>query len=193
MNFDEFDMVLIGIGEEFEDSDNSLVAYNNLCEKLGKKNYFIVSMCIDDKIYDSSLDKDRIVAPLGGKHKKQCPDACDGALYDINETKCPICGKELVFNNVWADNYIEDDYLPMWDKYKKWFAGTLNRKLLVLELGVSLRFPQIIRFPFERAAVINNKAKFIRVNNHIPQIDKELSDKGESIKECSVDWLANMD
>ena len=82
MVFDGYDMVLIGIGEEFSEAGDALKAYNKLSDDLKGKNYFIVSLCMDDIIYESNLDPDRIVTPLGGKRKKQCPDACENALYE---------------------------------------------------------------------------------------------------------------
>lgn len=189
MNFDNYDMVLVGIGEEFENNDRALESYNRLAEKLEGKNYFCVSLCMDDVIYKSNLKHDRIVAPLGTGLKKQCPDACDNLLYENGENVCSVCGKPLVDNNILCEKYIEDGYLPMWDKQKKWLVGTLNHSVLVLELGVSMRFPQIVRWPFERIAYLNNKAYFTRVNEKLPQLSAELKEKGESIKANSVEWL----
>ena len=73
--FDEYDMFLVGIGEEFEEKENAPQAYKRLNEILSGKNYFIVSLCMDDKIYEAGFDEGRIVTPLGGKRFKQCPDA----------------------------------------------------------------------------------------------------------------------
>ncbi len=189
MNLDGYDMVLIGIGEEFEEAPDALEAYNKLSKDLEGKNYFIVSLCMDDVIYKSNLNQDRIVTPLGGRRKKQCPDACENALYDLDVEKCPICGKELIFNNILAENYIEQGYLPMWEKHKLWLTGTLNKSLYIMELGVSMRLPQVVRWPFERVAMLNNKAFFLRVNGKLPQINAELKEKGKGIGENSVKWL----
>ena len=189
MNLDGYDMVLIGIGEEFEEAPDALEAYNKLSKDLEGKNYFIVSLCMDDVIYKSDLNQDRIVTPLGGCRKKQCPDACENALYDLDVDKCPICGKELIYNNILAENYIEQGYLPMWEKHKLWLTGTLNKALYIMELGVSMRLPQVVRWPFERVALLNNKAFFLRVNGKLPQINAELKEKGKGIGENSVKWL----
>ena len=189
MNLDGYDMVLVGIGEEFEENPDALKAYNKLSEDLKGKNYFIVSLCMDDVIYSSNLSPGKIVTPLGGKRKKQCPDACENALYDTDQEICPICGKELIYNNILAENYIEDGYLPMWEKHKLWLTGTLNKSLYILELGVSLRLPQVVRWPVERVALLNNKAFFLRVNEKLPQINAELKDKGKGVAENSVKWL----
>ena len=189
MAFNDFDMVLVGIGDEFNKNEDALAAYNLLAEGLEGKNYFIVSLCMDDKIYESNLNEERIVSPLGGKRKKQCPNGCDNLLFNPSETECPICHEELVDNNILAERYVEEGYLPMWEKHKKWLIGTLNKRLLVLELGTSMKFPEIIRFPFEKIAFLNDKAKFLRVNNGIYQLSSDVSGKGQGIKDDSVKWI----
>lgn len=189
LTFDDAEMFLIGIGDEFEENENALDAYNKLYNLLEGKNYFIVSLCLDDQIYSSRLDESRIVTPLGGKRKKQCPDACVNELFDNAEQFCPHCGKELIYNNILAENYVEEGYLPQWNKHKLWLTGTLNKKLLVLELGCSMKFPQIIRFPFEKITSINEKSYMIRVNEKLPMIGTEISKRAEGVKQSSVEWL----
>lgn len=186
------EMILIGIGEEFESVPDSVSVYNKLASEVSGKNYFIVSMCMDDAIYDSKLDESRIVCPLGGYRKKQCPDACTDDLYDVNESLCPHCGKELVYNNILAENYVEAGYLPMWQKQKLWLTGTLNKRLLVLELGVSLRLPQIVRLPFERITALNEKSELVRVNQTFPQINAEISSRATAVKQSAVEWVKSL-
>lgn len=191
-DLNDYSMILIGIGEEFEKADNALVAYNKLASILEGKNYFIVSLCMDDIIYKSNLKEDRIVTPLGGYRFKQCSMACTDDLYDVKEDLCPKCHAPLVFNNFLAENYVEAGYLPMWEKHKKWLVGTLNKSLLCLELGVSMKFPQIIRWPFERISLLNNKAYFVRVNEKLPQLNADLKGKSESFATNSVEWLKEL-
>lgn len=186
------DMVLVGIGEEFDNKENALEAYARLFKLLDGKNYFIVSLCMDDAIYESNLDKERIVKPLGTFLKKQCIDACTDDLYSPEETKCPNCGKELVYNNINAENYVEAGYLPLWEKHKLWISGTLNKKLLLLELGANMKFPQIIRWPFERLGMLNNKAYMYRINEKFWQLPEDISGKAEGIKTNSLDWLSSL-
>lgn len=186
------EMILIGIGEEFDNNPDAVTAYNHLAELLDKKNYFIVSLCMDDLIFQSNLDKNKVVAPLGGFSKKQCPDACTHDLYETETDICPNCGKTLVFNNIKAPVYVEEGYLPQWQKQRLWLTGTLNKKLLVLELGVSLRFPQIVRWPFEKIVEINEKSELIRVNNLIPQLGENVAKRGISINKSSVEWTLSL-
>lgn len=190
--------------------DKILEAYNNLYRLLKDKNYFILSTCIDEKIHKAGFDKERIVEPCGGYSKLQCSEKCTSDLYsvdeciglsiekmyDFNEVKkmskpvCPNCGKLLVFNNILCEsNYVEEGYQPQWEKYTKWLQHTLNKNLCILELGVGMSLPGVIRWPFEKVAFYNKKASFFRINGSLYQMAEELSEKGFSIEKNAVDFL----
>lgn len=79
-----------------------------------------------------------------------------------------------------------------WEEYMQWLSRTLNHNLLIIELGVSLSSPGIIRFPFEKTCFYNNKAKMIRVNTSIYQIPEEISDKGIGIKSLCSEFLLEL-
>lgn len=99
----------------------------------------------------------------------------------------------MVLNNVYASKYNEEGYLKDWSRYTKWLQGTLNKKLCILELGVNLVFPSIIRWPFEKVGFYNQKATFIRVNETLYHMSEELKDKGISVAQNSIDWLLESD
>lgn len=80
-----------------------------------------------------------------------------------------------------------------WETYMKWLQGTLNRKLFVLELGVGLKYPNVIRFPFEKIAYFNQKSDFFRIHDRLFQLPAELNGKGTSIAENPVELLAQME
>lgn len=176
-------------------------AYNLLYQLVKDKDYFIVSTCIDDLIYESDFPKDKIVTPCGTYQYLQCSELekeeCKQKLLPVSSEflqkniapVCPICGKPLCFNNIFNENYNEGGYLAQWAQYRNWLQYTINKKLCILELGVSLRFPNIIRWPFEKMGFYNNKANFIRVHEHLYHMTEELSDKGISIQENPIDFL----
>ena len=74
----------------------------------------------------------------------------------------------------------------------KWLQGTLNRKLFILELGVGMRFPTVIRWPFEKAAFYNKRACFCRVNEKLYHLTEELAEKGWGISQNAIDWLLKL-
>lgn len=105
--------------------------------------------------------------------------------------KCPKCGKLADFNKINLNRkelYCEH-YLPEWKKYMKWISGTLNKKLLLLEFGVDFTYPQLIRWPFERTTLLNQKAFLIRVHKSLSNVPEELKERAESIAVDSRELL----
>lgn len=242
------DMVLIGLGEEFErkqflqdipeyvtgkaeieGSDREYFlpfldyfflkkycgdlteAYQKLSRLVEDKNYFIISTGMNEILYDSEcFPEERIVTPCGGFRKLQCINGCKESLVEIsgeqkefmrlccegkdnwnrwNGGVCSQCENILVPNNVYLEHYAEDGYLSQWERYLKWMQGTLNRKVLILELGVGMTYPGIIRWPFEKIAFFNQKAGFYRINESLYQMTEELQNKGISVREDAVKFL----
>lgn len=185
-------------------------SYDVLAELVKGKNYFIVSLCMDDRIYESCYDQHRIVTPCGGFRKMQCDHNCSGKLEDmplesyeavlkyyrkelplsaLQEPACKVCGDKLRFNQLGVSKYAEEGYLGQWNAYTKWLQGTVNKKLCILELGVGLEYPKIVRFPFEKIVFYNQKAFMYRIHSSIYQIGEEIGDRGIGIKEDPVDFL----
>ena len=223
------DMILVGIGESFQDDfssisiddknisvvdefkrnryiaaldmDETIEAYNVLAKLLDGKNYFVVTLCDDDKIYKSNLREDRVVAPCGTYTRLQCEEVCSEDIYSVQdyieqlengeELFCPKCGKKQVMNRIFNRKYSEEGYLKQWQLYMKWLQGSVNRKLCVLELGVGMKYPSVIRWPFEKVAFINQKAKFIRVHDYLYQLTEDLKEKGISVQMSPVEFLRN--
>lgn len=106
--------------------------------------------------------------------------------------KCSNCASSMIFNTIYADNYNEAGYLTDWKTYMTWLQGTIHKSVMILELGVSMKYPSVIRFPFEKVAFYNAKSKFYRVNEKLYHMTEELHDKGVSIKENACDWLLSV-
>lgn len=185
-------------------------AYQNLRGLIEGKNYFIVSLCMDDYVYDAGLTKSRIVTPCGGFRKMQCDCNCSHMLSDIpeecyqsvlqyyrkelpvealKEPVCVHCGGRLRFNQLGVSRYAEEGYLEEWNGYTKWLQGTVNRKLCVLELGVGMEYPSVIRFPFEKIVFYNQKAYIYRVHRTLSQMGEVVGERGMGIAEDPVDFM----
>lgn len=200
-------------GEEKGDIAEILGRFADL---ISNKNYFVVSVSTNEHIRQAPWREGRLVMPCGGSGMKQCPQGCIAGLTETTDddwTKirtylasleslgdgeetpefeigvCPECGMPLVLNNIYMEKYDENGYLDQWKLYTKWLQGTLNRKLLVLELGVGMQCPSVIRWPFEKVAYFNQKASFYRVNETLYQLSEELKEKGMSISQNAIDWL----
>lgn len=186
-------------------------AYRNLKKILENKNYFMISTMMNETVYECAcFEKDKIVTPCGGFRKLQCKAGCKASLSELSEEQksmlirccegeknweefslgtCEQCGEELCFNNIYSEHYLEETYLPQWERYMKWTQGTLNKKVMILELGVGLTYPGMIRWPFEKIAFFNKKASFYRIHASLYQMTEELQDKGISIHKNAVEFL----
>lgn len=195
-------------------------ALGRLCGLLEGRNYFVVSAAMNGEIARAAWRKERTVMPCGSTVRLQCGKGCGEALSEVSEEagrclsegfealyqnggglpedwltgmgRCETCGESLVFNNVYAENYLESGYLKQWQLYLKWLQGTINRRLTVLELGVGMRFPSVIRWPFEKTVYFNQKAYLYRVNEKLYQLTEELSGKGAGIPQNAIDWLKRL-
>ena len=112
---------------------------------------------------------------------------------DVSFSKPFLDGKLLYLNQKRKEyskiKYNETAYLENWDKYQKYLSSTLGKNLLILELGVSLDYPTVIRWPFEKITFINNKAHLIRVHEKLYHHTPEIQDKTDSIQMNSVNYI----
>ena len=190
------------------ENETILKAYQQVKSLVENSNYFIVDMTKHGFIHQIGIQEERIVCPMGDLEYLQCKNACCEDLYKSNyvfeqesgtenilenykkgKYICPKCGEKLIFNYYQKKNYVEARYLDNWNAYQIWLQKTLNKKLLILELGVGLEYPQVIRFPFEKVAFYNQKSYFIRVHHRLPQIVKEIKERSKSISQNSIEYL----
>lgn len=163
------DAVLIGVGDEFTqrkaEKEQIIRAYNKVAELIEGKPWFAVTVNTDDLIYESKLNEFFIVAP---------------------------CGSEAAGNAVTMENYDESAYLPQWQFYRNWLASTIGKKLCILELGVGLAYPSVIRLPFEKTALLNQKATLVRVHRKLAQAPEELAERSICVSELPVRYLTDL-
>ena len=204
----EAQKVLIGIGKEWalRDDEKDIrfrylidpaqsdlkAAYEELYQLIQDKDYYIVTTLTDGAIYEMPFDKNRIVAPCGNIHWRQCSKACTKDIWEEGEVPddiCPHCKAPLTGNTLKAETYIEEGYLPRWKDYMKWQIGTINRSLVILELGEGFSTPTVMRWPFEKIIYFNQKSKLYRINENFYQLPKEAEKRGVSVHENSVRWM----
>lgn len=196
--------------------NHTTTAYKNLYELVKDKNYFVLSMCTSELIYQSGLEKDRIVMPCGNEGLFQCSQSCNHVVHDNTEyvndfvknlseimdkikegtiideflPQCSNCKQRLTFNiRANVETYVEEGYLPQWQSYMNWLARTLNKNFVLLEFDVNFTLPSLIRWPFEKNAFLNNKATLVRVNKQFPQLTEEIKGKGISVEMTGSEFL----
>ncbi|MGN0335205.1 MAG: hypothetical protein ACI4DV_06045 [Lachnospiraceae bacterium] len=85
--------------------------------------------------------------------------------------------------------YPEDE--ENWNAYLQWLGFTLNRHLLVLELGVGFANPMVIRFPFEKTVFLNQKSRMYRVHPSLPQVTAEIGERGSAVQADPLDLFSD--
>ena len=182
-SIEQAQMVLVGIGTEFavkeeaqEDpfftelaktAQTDPAAFHKSQKKAGgcekeqvQKAYEVLADLLKDKNYFViSLCEDGLLEQAGLKENRILTPAKEGE----EETDSGV--------------YPTDS----WETYTKWLQGTLNRNLVILELGVGMELPQLIRFPFEKVAYFNQKSCLYRVHSHLYQMTEEIKERGYSV------------
>lgn len=79
--------------------------------------------------------------------------------------KCPVCGGPMDMN-LRKDNYfVQDDaWYETEQRFSDYLSEAVNKKLVLLELGVGFNTPTIIRFPFEKMVREHDNISLIRLN-----------------------------
>ena len=96
--------------------------------------------------------------------------------FIISSTKHNYLGESTINPKRMVCPYINEDE-KQWDFYNKWLSSSLAKKLVIVELGEDFSNPNVIRWPFERIVMINQKAKMYRVHSTFYQIPKEIGDR----------------
>lgn len=177
------------------DNDREAGLYRRLLALVNEKEYFIITTNVDGLFVKAGFRPERIFAVQGDYAYMQCARACHDGLYpDENLVRkmdsqaencrvpsaliprCPVCGGPMeihirkdgffVENARWHEDY---------GRYLTFMRKTLNRRTLLLELGVGYNTPTIIRFPFERLAAQNRNISLVRMNRDHPEKQAAVS------------------
>ena len=183
-------------------------AYKNLFKLLEGKNYYIVATTVN-RGFVAFTKENAWVMPCG-TDEFMCDDKlsksenCHEFMESLESyfkgeiSLKEICfvkdenGEIVQFNSVYSSEYKEEGYLPQWSKYMKWLQGTMNRKVCLLELGVGLQFPSVIRFPFEKMAYFNQKATCFRVHKNLYQLTEEMAERSMSVPMHAVELFGDI-
>lgn len=189
---------------------------NRLANLTDKKNIFLVSTCALDIIRFSKFNQERVVTPCGTTLKMECHLGCRKDVYDSVEHYdklykkleaiysdevfdktyilqfIPICNNCEAFmepNILTLVSYSHEGYVKSWELYNKWLSGTINKNLVMLELGVNFDTPTVIRWPFEKVAMVNKKSLLVRVNNKLAMIPTEIAETSVTFTMSSYEFI----
>jgi len=178
----------------------------------GKK-VFVLTTNVDNQFEKAGLPVEQIFAPQGSYNLIQCKKGCHPKTYDgvpmFREMdkarknaripkelvpKCPVCGGEMAMNLRSDDSFVEDE---AWHgaerRFGEFLSEAMDKKLVLVELGVGFNTPGIIRFPFERLVYQHHNINLIRLNTGEGSIvPKSLGDRAISIESDMVKSIADI-
>ena len=135
-----------------------------------------------------------IIGEIGEKNDRigqnEVARYADTLLEAVGDLKCKKCNERIVFNTLDAVKYNENGYLDKWQSYMKWLQGTVNRKICILEAGVGMELPSVIRWPFEKTTFYNQKATMIRIHHKFYQVNEEIADRAYGMNKNAVDFFS---
>lgn len=131
------------------------------------------------------FDKDREKAVAAYKEILSAVDGKDYFIVSLSEDDV-ICGIGFDEKKITRPLIDTDEN---WDAYNAWITRTLNKELRIIELNVGLKYPNVIRWPFEKITFVNNKAKLIRVHKSLYQGTEEIKGKCVSVKGDALDVI----
>ena len=158
--------------------------YLDLLALLKEKEYFVLTTNVDHQFQLSGFDKMRLFYTQGDYGLWQCARACHPKTYDNEKTvramaeaqrnmkipaelipKCPVCGGPMTMNLRCDGSFVQDDgWYDAAARCKDFVRRHCDSRILLLELGVGMNTPGMIKFPFRQLAAQNPKAAVVSVN-----------------------------
>lgn len=150
------------------------------------RDYFVITTNVDAQFEKAGFARDRLFATQGDYGFNQCKRGCHGRLYpnerlvadilaavDQNDPTrapselvptCPVCGGPMAVHLRCDEHFVEDaPWHAAQQRYLQFVDGMREHRTVLLELGVGWNTPGIIRYPFDRLAVLTG-APLIRMN-----------------------------
>lgn len=159
-------------------------AYLELLQLVKNKNYFILTTNVDHQFQLAGFDKQRLFYTQGDYGLWQCSKPCHQKIYDNEETvrkmivqqknmriptqlipHCPKCGRPMTMNLRCDDTFVQGEgWYAAANRYQDFIRRYRNSHILLLELGVGMNTPVIIKYPFWRMTSENPNAVYCSIN-----------------------------
>ncbi|MDE7408630.1 MAG: Sir2 silent information regulator family NAD-dependent deacetylase [Muribaculaceae bacterium] len=184
-------------------SRDGMPLYKDLLRLVEGKNYFVITTNVDEQFRKAGFPTDRLFEVQGDYGRMQCSVACHDKTYDDTETVreinvhahgmtvdpkyvpvCPVCGGTMDVNLRINRFFVEDEHWHQAaERYEDFVNRHLGSRMVLLELGVGMNTPGIIRYPFERIVYTDREATLIRFNYSWPHGAREIADRTISFPE----------
>ena len=97
---------------------------------------------------------------------------------------CPVCGAPMVPNLRTDGTFVEDaGWHAACARYEQFLRASEGKKLLLLELGVGMNTPGIIKYPFWQMAERRASARYVCINAAEAYAPAAIASRSLCIKE----------
>ncbi|MBR4906429.1 MAG: Sir2 silent information regulator family NAD-dependent deacetylase [Clostridia bacterium] len=171
--------------------------YTRLLNQVKNKDFFVITTNVDHCFQKAGIDKARLFYTQGDYGLFQCSTPCHRRTYDNEEVilkmvaeqkdmripsalvpRCPKCGEPMTMNLRSDETFVEDlGWNEAASRYVNWVQARMDQKLLLLELGVGMNTPAIIKYPFWKLTAQNKSATYVCVNLGEAECPKEIEDR----------------
>lgn len=172
--------------------------YSDLLELLRDKDYFVLTTNVDHQFQLVGFDRKRLFYTQGDYGLWQCSKPCHQRTYDNEKAVrrmaaeqknmkippellpfCPLCGAPMTMNLRSDDKFVQDEgWYDAAERYAAFLASHEDMHLLLLELGVGLNTPVIIKYPFWQMTAKNPNVVYACVNSGEEFIPREIESRG---------------
>lgn len=170
-------------------------------DMLADKKIFVLSTNADAQFVKAGLSPEQTFCTQGDYFHIQCDKGCHDKIYyavDLFEEmdakrvdckipsslvpKCPVCGGPMNMNLRKDEYFVQDEaWYEAEDRFSEFLDEAVDKRLVLLELGVGFNTPTIIRFPFEKLTRENDNIRLVRLNLNQAVIPESLSSRAVGI------------
>lgn len=183
--------------------------YTRLLNLVKDKEYFVITTNVDHCFQKAGIDKQRLFYTQGDYGLFQCSTPCHRRTYDNEEVilkmvagqkdmripsalvpRCPKCGEPMTMNLRSDDTFVEDlGWNEAASRYVDWVQARLDKKLLLLELGVGSNTPAIIKYPFWKLTAQHPDFTYVCVNSGEAECPSQIEDRAIVVKADVADLI----
>ena len=138
-------------------------------------------------------DADMILIGLGSEFKKECDlkfESEKDRLACFDSLAKRLEGKNYFFITSLEEDIVKGSNIKETKTVNPVITGE-DKKLLIIELGEDFLRPNLMRWPFERIVMINQKSHLVRVSSKFAQLPEDIGDRAFSISLSPLDYLEN--
>ena len=171
--------------------------YTDLLDLVKDKDYFVLTTNVDHQFQIAGFDKHRLFYTQGDYGLFQYSKPCCQKTYDNEDAvrkmvaaqhdmriptelipKCPVCGAPMTVNLRSDLTFVQDEgWYAAAGRYEDYLRRHENSHILLIELGVGMNTPVIIKYPFWQMTANNKDATYVCINRSEAYCPEDIADR----------------